>query len=335
MFRSAANPVLRLVLAPSILLFYLSAHGAILPILAPIFVVIFLTIMPSKPPVDMLIKLLAVMVFVSLGVVLLGEQLIDSPTGYGLYCWALLFWSFYRSHENTKDILATFVLLVVIMMSVINLQFGISSFGLPALMLEASVIALIVTYFSFLLFPGDEKEIKTDEEDPKGANSHLGLIFFKSIAMALVMVALIASGSSQSILIGITISSMIRVPFSDDHRLFSRNRITTTAIGILFTLPMVLLSIVGWPTWALFGATLFLGLQLACFAMRQRCRMSIYQLLFTNFFVLVSQVLNYQGDDPFSSHLTRLISIATAILIGYLILNLTQTTSHYVVDKVD
>lgn len=41
MFRSAANPVLRLVLAPSILLFYLSAHGAILPILAPIFVVIF------------------------------------------------------------------------------------------------------------------------------------------------------------------------------------------------------------------------------------------------------------------------------------------------------
>ncbi|QBN15729.1 DUF2955 domain-containing protein, partial [Vibrio vulnificus] len=79
MFRSAANPVLRLVLAPSILLFYLSAHGAILPILAPIFVVIFLTIMPSKPPVDMLIKLLAVMVFVSLGVVLLGEQLIDSP----------------------------------------------------------------------------------------------------------------------------------------------------------------------------------------------------------------------------------------------------------------
>ncbi|MBN8154691.1 DUF2955 domain-containing protein [Vibrio vulnificus] len=333
MFRSVANPVIRLVLAPTLLLFYLSSQGAFLPMLAPIFVVIFLTLMPSLPPLNMLVKLLAVMIAVCFGVVLLGEQLIDSPTGYGLFCWALFFWSFYRSHENPKDLMATFVLLAVIIMSVLNQQFGISSVGLPILMLEASVIALLVTYVSFLLFPGDEKEIVPDKEAPRGANSHLRLIFFKSTAMAIVMASLIGSGSTQSILIGITISSMIRVPFSDDHRTFGRNRIATTAIGILFTLPMVVLSIIGWPTWALFGATLCLGLQLACFAMRQQCPMSIYQLLFTNFFVLVSQVLNYQGDDPFTSHLTRLFSIGVAILIGYIVLNLTHTSSQCVADK--
>lgn len=334
MFRSAANPVLRLVLAPTILLFYLTAQGAFLPMLAPVFVVIFLTLMPSKPPLDMLIKLLAIFIAVSFGVVLLGEQLVDSPTGYGLFCWALIFWGFYRSHENPKDLLATFVLLVVIIMSVINLQFGLSSIGLPLLILEASITALIVTYLSFHIFPGDEKDIKPDEENPEGASTHLGLILFKSIAMAIVMAVLIGSGTDQAILIGITISSMIKVPFSNDHRIFSRNRITTTAVGILFTLPMVLLSMIGWPSWALFGASLFLGLQLACFAIRQECRLSIYQLLFTNFIVLASQVINYQGDDPFTSHLTRLLSIGIAILAGYLVLNLTHSSSKALVERI-
>ncbi len=333
MFHSSANPVIRLVLAPTLLLFYLSSQGAILPMLAPIFVVIFLTLMPSKPPKNILIKFVAVMVTVSFGVVFLGNQLIHSPTAYGLFCWALFFWSFNRSHKNPKDLFATFTLLVVIVMSVINLQFGISCLGLPALILEASLMALIVTYISFLLFPGDQEDIKPDEQVPQGANAHLGLIFFKSVAMTLVMAALIGAGSSQAIIIGITISSMIKVPFSDDHRSIGRNRIITTAIGILFTVPMVILSIVGWPTWAMFGATLFFGLNLACFAMRRQCPMSVYQLLFTNFFVLVSQVIDYQGDDPFSSHMTRLISIATAILIGYLVLNLTRTSSSFIIEK--
>ncbi|WP_407330762.1 DUF2955 domain-containing protein [Enterovibrio sp. 27052020O] len=324
MFRSPVNPIIRLVFAPSLLLFYLVSNGAFMPMLAPIFVVIFLTLMPSRPPLGMLLKLLVALLLISFGVILIGETLIDSPTGYGLFCWSLLFGCFYRSHQNPKDILATLTMLVVIIMAVMNLQFGVSSIGLPWLMFEGFVIALIVTYMSFLLFPGDEKDILPDEEDTEGAQAHIGLIVFKATAMSLVLAALIMSGSSQAILIAITISSMIKIPISRDHRIFSQHRLVTTAIGILFTIPVMLSSNIGMPIWALMGVTVFCSIQLACYAIRRQCKLSIYQLLFTNFIVLISQVLTYQGEDPFSSHFTRLVSIGLAIFIGSLMLNLVQ-----------
>ncbi|WP_428773316.1 hypothetical protein [Vibrio sp.] len=68
-----------------------------------------------------------------------------------------------------------------------------------------------------------------------------------------------------------------------------------------------------------------MGLRLAGFAIRRQCRISIYQLLFTNFIVLVNQIMTYQGSEPLSAEVTRLVSISLAILVGTVILNLTST----------
>ncbi|TMX33278.1 DUF2955 domain-containing protein [Vibrio sp. Hep-1b-8] len=325
MFRSSANPVLRLVLAPTLLLYYLIYQGEFLPVLAPMFVVIFLTIMPSKPPLDMLLKLLAVVLVVSLGVVLLGQVLFDSPTGFGLFCWLMLFWSFYRSHNDPKDMLATFLLLFVIITFIVNLQFDISVSNLPWLMLETFLTAIIVTYASFLLFPGDQKDILPDEQDMDGAETHLGLIAFKATTLILAMYVLVGTASSQTLLIAITLGSMIKIPVSRDQRIFRNNRLVATLAGILATLPiMVAQNYLAMPQWALIGVTCFMGLQLACFAIRRECRLSIYQLLFINFIVLLNQLLTYQGEQPISAEVTRLISISVAILLATVILNLTQ-----------
>lgn len=325
MFRSAANPVLRLVLAPTLLLFYLVHQGEFLPVLAPMFVVIFLTIMPSKPPMEMLLKLLVAVIVVSLGVVLFGEVLIYSPTGFGLFSWLVLFWSFYRSHNDPKDMLATFLLLFVIITFIVNLQFNISVSNLPWLMLKTFLTAIIVTYASFLLFPGDEQDILPDDQDMDGAQTHLGLIMFKTTTLLLVMYVLIGTGSSQTLLIAITVGSMIKIPVSRDQRIFRNNRLVATFVGILATLPiMAAQNYLEMPQWALLGVTCFMGFQLACFAIRRECRLSIYQLLFTNFIVLLNQILTYQGDQPISSEVVRLISISTAILFATVILNLTQ-----------
>ncbi len=293
--------------------------------LAPVFAVIFFTLMPSKPPLSLMIKLLLMLLLVTAGVVIVGEQLIDSPTGFGLFCWTVLYWSFYRSHKDPKDLLSTFMLLVVIIMSVVNLQFGVSTQGLPLLMLESYLYALGATYIGFLLFPGDEKEVLPDEKTSEGSEPNLGLILCKTTAMSITLAALIGTGSTQAILIGITISNMIRIPVSQDRRIFSQNRLVTTTIGILFTIPVMLATLSGMPGWVLLGVTLFLGLQLACYAIRRQCRMSVYQLLFTNYIILNNQVLTYQGADPFTAHLTRLIAISLAILIGVMILSLVRS----------
>ncbi|QYJ99848.1 DUF2955 domain-containing protein [Shewanella psychrotolerans] len=324
MFRNPANSIIRLVFFPVILLFYQQYHGVALPILAPIFVVIFLTIMPSKPPLNMLLKLLLVLMFVSFGVVFLGGLLIDTPTGYALFCWSMLFWCFYRSHHDPKDLISTLVIMVVIIMTVMSVQLGAPIDVLPWLMFEAFVVALLVTYLSFVIFPGDEQDILPDETSTEGAETHMGLIVFKATAMSVVLVALVGSGSAQSILIAITISSMIKIPNPEEHRTFSQTKIVTTAVGILFTLPLMFLFRFGVATWVLLGVTIFLGLQLACFAIRRQCTLTIYQLLFTNFVVLVYQVIKQQGSESLSAEFMRLVSIVISVLIGALILNLTK-----------
>ncbi|KJY82384.1 multidrug DMT transporter permease [Vibrio galatheae] len=325
MFRSPANPIIRLVFAPILLLFFSIYQGELLPVLAPMFVVIFLTIMPSKPPLGMMLKLLAVLIVASLGVTVIGDMLFGSPTGFGLFCWLTLFFSFYRSHNDPKDMVATFLLIFVVITFVINLQFNIPVASIPWLMLAKFLTALVVVYASFLLFPGDEKDILPDEQDMEGAETHLGLIAFKTTTVLLTMYFLVATGSSQTLLIAITLGSMIKIPVSKDQRIFRNNRLVATMVGILATIPIMFTkSYLLFPQWAVLGITCFMGLQLASFAIRRKCRLSIYQLIFTNFIVLLNQILTYQGSQPFNAELTRLLSIGAAIVLATIILNLTR-----------
>ncbi|MCG9578457.1 DUF2955 domain-containing protein [Vibrio tubiashii] len=307
------------------LLFYLISQGEFLPVLAPMFVVIFLTIMPSKPPLDMLLRLLVVIMVISLGVILVGEVLVESPTGFGLFCWLGLYWSFYRSHNDPKDMLATFLLLFVIITFIVNLQFDVSVSNLPWLVLKTFLTALIVTYASFILFPGDGKDIFADEQGMDGAQTHHGLVVFKTTMVMIVMYVLVATGSSQTLLIAITLGSMIKIPVSRDQRIFRNHRLIATMVGILATLPvMAAQNILAMPHWALVGVSCFMGLQLGCFALRKRCPMSVYQLIFMNFIVLLNQILPYQGSEAMGAELIRLASISIAILLATVILNLTQ-----------
>ncbi len=322
MFRSDANPVIRLVFAPILLLFYQLYSGAPIPLLAPIFVVIFLTIMPSRPPLNLLLTLLISLLVICFGIVVLGQALLDSPSGFALFCWSILFWSYYRSHRNPKDILSSLSLIVIIIMVVMTKQMGLPMGGFPWLMFSKFITAIVVTYVAFLLFPGEEKDILPAEQTDEAPEHHIGLIAFKATTMSLVLVTLIGIGSSQTMLIAITIGSMMRSPLVSDHHIFGRNRLVTTAVGILFTFPCMLLVVFGVSYWVLLGVSLFCGLQLACYGIRRRCRMDVYQLLFTNFTVLTYQVISHQGAESFSAQVLRLISIAIAVLVAALLLSM-------------
>lgn len=322
MFHSPANPIIRLVFGPLALLFYLWSQAAPLAILAPMFMVIFLTLMPSRPPMSLMLKLLLIVLFVSLGLVFIGGLLLDSPSGYLLFCWSLLFWSFYRSHNDGKDLLATLMLIVVIIMTIMSKQMQAPIEVLPWLLMKSAVLALILTYLSFLLFPGDEQDILPDETQADGSSAHMGTILFKTTAMTIVLAALIGIGSSQSMLIAITIGSMIKLADPKEHKSFKQNRLITTAIGILFTFPVMLTFAFGLPTWVVLGMAIFCGLQLAGFAIRRATPLAIYQLLFTNFVVLVYQIITHIGSDALYAQLVRLISISIAIIIGGLLLSM-------------
>lgn len=246
----------------------------------------------------------------------------SSSTGFVLFIWSLLCWSYYRSHRDPKDIIATLTLIVVLIVVVMSQQMALPLSGLPWVLFESFIIALIVTCVGFWLFPGDEKDIQPDQTSIDGAEEHLGLIIFKATALCVVLYALIASGSSQTLLIAITFGSMIKHPLNQDSHSFGYYRIITASVGILFTIPCMLMVTLGAPTYVVLGVTIFCGLQLACFAIRRKTHLTIYQLLFTNFTVLTYQIINNPGIESFSAQMTRLVSIVIAIVLGVLVLNL-------------
>lgn len=321
MFRSSVNPVIKIVFAPILLLFYLKYIGQPLPILAPMFVVILLTTLPAKPPIKMILQVVVVILFVSFVVVFFARILSDTPTGYALFCWSLFCWSYYRSHKNPQDIISTLTLIVLIIATVVSKQMDFAISGVPLVIFKAFLIAIVVFWLSHFLFPGEQEDILPDE-GIKGSEAHLGIAMFKATAMSIALAILIGIGSSQTMLIAITVSSMIKLPMSFHQRDFSSQRLVTTAAGILFTLPIMLLYGFGAPYWVVLGFTLFLGIQLACYAIRRQSHSTIYQLLFTNFVVITYQIINHEGVDSLSSGFKRLVSISIAIFIGALILRL-------------
>ncbi|MDR9828654.1 DUF2955 domain-containing protein [Vibrio sp. FNV 38] len=329
MFRSPANSIIRLVLLPISLLFYHQLTGETLSILSPMFVVMFMTLMPSKPPLNMVLKVIIALIFISFGVVFFGSVLVDSPMGFSVYCWALLFWSYTRSHKNTKDIIATLTIIVVIVMVVFSKQMQLPMGGLPMLFFDKMVVALVVTYLGFWLFPGDETNIAPNAAALAAESTEVDFVIvaFKATAVALVLAILVSHSASQTMLITITLGSMLKSPATVDHRIFSRNKLVTTGVGILFTLPLMLLMVSGAPTFVIYGVSLVCGLQLANFAIRRQTNLTIYQLLFTNFTTLTYQILSHPGSASFSAQMTRMFSIVCAITVGAVILGFIQGRS--------
>ncbi|TKF95584.1 multidrug DMT transporter permease, partial [Vibrio sp. F13] len=64
MFHSSANSIIRLVLLPLSLLFYHQQSGQMLAVLSPIFVVMFMTLMPSKPPINLILKVIVALILI-------------------------------------------------------------------------------------------------------------------------------------------------------------------------------------------------------------------------------------------------------------------------------
>ncbi|MBO2640543.1 DUF2955 domain-containing protein [Shewanella algae] len=325
MFHSATNSVIRLVFTPVLLLFYLIYSGAAIPVIAPVFVVILFTLMPSRPQLKVLLKLLVVLLFISFGIVTLGNLLIGTPTGFLLFTWSMMFLSYYRGHQDPKDIIANLTLVIVIFMVVMKQQMSIPLSALPWTLFESFIIAVLATYLGFWLFPGDETNIPPDETSIEGADKNMGKIVFKATATSIVLYALIWAGSSQALLIAITFGSMIKSPITKDSHTFGYHRLITTSVGILFTIPCMLLTSVNAPTFVIIGVTIFSGLQLACFAIRRKTHLTIYQLLFTNFIVLTYQIVNNPSVLSLSSQMVRLASIVAAISIGVLTINLLKS----------
>lgn len=295
-----------------------------MPMIAPIFLVVFLSLMPSVPPFKMLLNVAVMLIVVSYSLIFIGELLIDSPTGYALYTWLILFAGAYRSHQNPKDILATLTVMIIVMMVTLQKQFHVDSIGFPLVLIAGVSIAVAVLYLSYYLFPGVDESFSKNNDVSATPTLNIKIIVLKATSIYLLLTALIGLGSAQTMLIAITFTNLIRLPHIDGHRDFIQRRIVTTFVGILFSVPVLLSFIFGAPLLVVLGLSLFCGIQLVCYAMRRNCDTAFIQLLMTNFIMLIYQIISHNNADSLSAELLRLTSITLAIVAGTIILNLTK-----------
>ncbi|WP_448211761.1 multidrug DMT transporter permease [Colwellia sp. MEBiC06753] len=326
MFHSNANGVIRLVFTPLLVLFGLHYYQVPLPIVAPIFIIIFLTTTPTKPPISLLVKIFFILAIVSTFLTGAIQLLRSSVLGLAIFTWLIFFISFSRSHSKPDDIAATLLIIIMVAATVLQQQYLLPLNNLSWMLMVHAGLALASVIISYWLFPG--ADLITKPKHPLLSQLSVGksTVVLKTTVMFLVLEVLVLLDNEQSLLIAVTLGSLLKVPNVQGHHTFSKHKLLTTIVGMLFTIPVLLVSLANLPLWLIYGISLFCALQLVCFAIRMDSRLLIYQLLLTNFIILINDIIQSHGAESLFIELLRLSSIIVAIIIGATVVNLTEET---------
>ncbi|ABL99208.1 DUF2955 domain-containing protein [Shewanella amazonensis] len=320
-FSSRANPILRIAVAALVPLFVLHYLENPLPMLVSVFAVIMLTLMPGRPSLQVLSKLSMVVVAAAMVQHAAGILLSGTGTGSWMFLFAVLFYSLSRIHLNPKDIVGTMMMILGIMVTILHWQFATTVSDLPLVLAANFVGAIVMVYLVFWLFPGEELGAEADtawEVTP----SHWLKIVVKSLFLLLVIFLLIDSDNSQSLLIAITLANLIKDPnpMAGTHN--GRQRLWTTAVGVLLTLPLLLAFWLDMHWWLLMLFAIALALWGSATALEHRVSMAEYQLLMSSFVMLVYQVISHDGTSSLTSSLTRFGAVVLAVLLGVMMLGM-------------
>ena len=317
---NAVNPLLRIAVGPTLLLVLQLQLGAPLAMLAPVFLVLLLT-MPVQPPLSLMLKILAVVLLASFFQAFLGQLLERTGPGYWLLLWAVLLWSLSHLHDNAKDLVALLTMITALIVTVVHKQYGQPASGLPLLLGLNFLAAMVAYWLCLLLFPGDQAGIQADAAPDDQEPHQFGHLLVKASAVFLVVWALVGLQNSQSLLIGVTLASVLKDsnPLAGRHN--AKQRLVTTAVGILHVLPVLALFLLEAPLWVTAVAAVACALQLASFTISRGCTYTEYQLLFTTYVMLLYQILNPSTAAAFEATLLRLATVLIAVVIGLLVLS--------------
>lgn len=101
-----------------------------------------------------------------------------------------------------------------------------------------------------------------------------------------------------------------------------RQRLWTTAVGVLLTLPLLLAFWLDMHWWLLMLFAIALALWGSATALEHRVSMAEYQLLMSSFVMLVYQVISHDGTSSLTSSLTRFGAVVLAVLLGVMMLGM-------------
>ncbi|MGR2837372.1 DUF2955 domain-containing protein [Vibrio vulnificus] len=317
MYRSAANPLIRVALFPILLLFWQYVFGTDLPLLAPAMCVVFLTTTHEPPPPVMILVMGGILFATAWMQAFVSNLLIDYPHVYYLFLFGVFYWCMERTKKNTQDVLAILLVVSTAMIAVFTQQKGIDVEQIPLAILANIFIAGFVAYLAYFLFPGG---------DPIAANAQgrTSTIRYtldwhtvaKTVLIMAVLITSIRMDMEQSTIITLIVALVLKDPDPIVGHDYGIRRLLATYASVLYAIPPLVVSLFQVNLVGSLGAAMVSALFMGIHAMEKKASFNSIQLLYSSYVVLVFYGITSTSISAIADDLVRFASVMLAVLLG-------------------
>ncbi|EGQ9309431.1 DUF2955 domain-containing protein [Vibrio vulnificus] len=317
MYRSAANPLIRVALFPILLLFWQYVFGTDLPLIAPAMCVVFLTTTHEPPPPMMILIMGGILFATAWMQAFVSNLLIDYPHVYYLFLFGIFYWCMERTKENAQDVLAILLIVSTAMIAVFTQQKGINVEQIPLAILANIFIAGFVAYLAYFLFPGG---------DPIAANAQgrTSTIRYtldwhtvaKTVLIMAVLITSIRMDMEQSTIITLIVALVLKDPDPIVGHDYGIRRLLATYASVLYAIPPLVVSLFQVNLVGSLGAAMVSALFMGIHAMEKKASFNSIQLLYSSYVVLVFYGITSTSISAIADDLVRFASVLFAVLLG-------------------
>ncbi|EIA1771848.1 DUF2955 domain-containing protein [Vibrio vulnificus] len=317
MYRSAANPLIRVALFPILLLFWQYVFGTDLPLIAPAMCVVFLTTTHEPPPPMMILIMGGILFATAWMQAFVSNLLIDYSHVYYLFLFGIFYWCMERTKENAQDVLAILLVVSTAMIAVFTQQKGINVEQIPLAILANIFIAGFVAYLAYFLFPGG---------DPMAANAQgrTSTIRYtldwhtvaKTVLIMAVLITSIRMDMEQSTIITLIVALVLKDPDPIVGHDYGIRRLLATYASVLYAIPPLVVSLFQVNLVGSLGAAMVSALFMGIHAMEKKASFNSIQLLYSSYVVLVFYGITSTSISAIADDLVRFASVLFAVLLG-------------------
>ncbi|HAS8200581.1 TPA: DUF2955 domain-containing protein [Vibrio vulnificus] len=317
MYRSAANPLIRVALFPILLLFWQYVFGTDLPLIAPAMCVVFLTTTHEPPPPMMILIMGGILFATAWMQAFVSNLLIDYSHVYYLFLFGIFYWCMERTKENAQDVLAILLIVSTAMIAVFTQQKGINVEQIPLAILANIFIAGFVAYLAYFLFPGGEPMAA----NAQGRTSTIRYTLdwhtvAKTVLIMAVLITSIRMDMEQSTIITLIVALVLKDPDPIVGHDYGIRRLLATYASVLYAIPPLVVSLFQVNLVGSLGAAMVSALFMGIHAMEKKASFNSIQLLYSSYVVLVFYGITSTSISAIADDLVRFASVMFAVLLG-------------------
>lgn len=317
MYRSAANPLIRVALFPILLLFWQYVFGTDLPLIAPAMCVVFLTTTHEPPPPMMILIMGGILFATAWMQAFVSNLLIDYSHVYYLFLFGIFYWCMERTKENAQDVLAILLIVSTAMIAVFTQQKGINVEQIPLAILANIFIAGFVAYLAYFLFPGGEPMAANVQGRTSTIRYTLDWqTMAKTVLIMAVLVITIRLDLEQSTIITIIVALVLKDPDPIVGHDYGIRRLITTYASVLYAIPPLVVSLFQVNLVGSMGAAIVSALFMGIHAIERKASFNSIQLLYSSYVVLVFYGITSTSISAIADDLVRFASVMLAVLLG-------------------